>query len=111
MKNRISKKKWIVIALSVVIVAAVGIAVFMGMKGGPSAPSQETLQQKVTLTLSTGSIQLDVHETLEIKAEVTGSPVPQIMILPLSVTSTFFFILNVRKIRPTSFDRRLSVFR
>ena len=29
-------------------------------------------------------------------------PVPQIMILPLSVTSTFFFILNVRKIRPTS---------
>jgi hypothetical protein len=24
------------------------------------------------------------------------------MILPLSVTSTFFFILNVRKIRPTS---------
>jgi murein DD-endopeptidase MepM/ murein hydrolase activator NlpD len=27
------------------------------------------------------------------------------MILPLSVTSTFFFILNVRKIRPTSVDR------
>jgi hypothetical protein len=26
------------------------------------------------------------------------------MILPLSVTSTFFFILNVRKIRPTSVD-------
>ena len=31
-------------------------------------------------------------------------PVPQIMILPLYVTSTFFFILNVRKIRPTSLD-------
>ncbi|MDY5253111.1 MAG: hypothetical protein SPH12_00405 [Veillonella caviae] len=27
------------------------------------------------------------------------------MILPLSVTSTFFFILNVRKIRPTSLER------
>jgi len=26
--------------------------------------------------------------------------------LPLSVTSTFFFILNVRKIRPTSFYQR-----
>jgi len=25
--------------------------------------------------------------------------------LPLSVTSTFFFILNVRKIRPTSAER------
>jgi hypothetical protein len=28
------------------------------------------------------------------------------MILPLSVTSTFFFILNVRKIRPTSEGRQ-----
>ncbi|MCI9083265.1 MAG: TnpV protein [Lachnospiraceae bacterium] len=28
------------------------------------------------------------------------------MILPLSVTSTFFFILNVRKIRPTHVGRR-----
>jgi len=28
------------------------------------------------------------------------------MILPLSVTSTFFFILNVRKIRPTSEERQ-----
>jgi len=28
------------------------------------------------------------------------------MILPLSVTSTFFFILNVRKIRPTSIEQR-----
>ncbi|RGF01647.1 HipA domain-containing protein [Ruminococcus sp. AM22-14LB] len=27
------------------------------------------------------------------------------MILPLSVTSTFFFILNVRKIRPTSYEQ------
>ncbi|WP_418911693.1 hypothetical protein, partial [Adlercreutzia sp.] len=29
-------------------------------------------------------------------------PFPQKLSLPLSVTSTFFFILNVRKIRPTS---------
>src|SRR5699024_5185908 len=37
-------------------------------------------------------------------------PVPQIMILPLSVTSTFFFILNVRKIPPTSVERYGKVF-
>jgi hypothetical protein len=30
------------------------------------------------------------------------------MILPLSVTSTFFFILNVRKIRPTSVPQYVS---
>ena len=32
-------------------------------------------------------------------------PVPQKSSLPLSVTSTYFFILNVRKIRPTSVEQ------
>ena len=32
-------------------------------------------------------------------------PVPQKSSLPLSVTSTFFFYLNVRKIRPTPADQ------
>ena len=46
---------------------------------------------------------LDVKEIRNEKMEnLTGITVPHIMILPLSVTSTFFFILNVRKIRPTS---------
>ena len=71
MKNWISKRKWLVIVIAVVIAAAIGLAVFMGIKGSLSKPVQE--KGDVTVSLSASSIQLDIHETLELKATVTGS--------------------------------------
>ena len=73
MKEWISKRKWLVIgiAIAVVIALVIGAAVLFGKKESPAAPVQGN--EKVTISLNTSSIQLDIYETLELKAEVTGS--------------------------------------
>ena len=63
MKNWVSKRQWIAAVLCVMLSASV--AVFMAACNRQDGD--------VTLSLSASSIQLDIYETLELKAQVQGS--------------------------------------
>jgi len=66
MKNWVSKRKWIVAILCIMLVASTTVCM-------SACHKQQNGDVTVTISLSAGSIQLDIYETLELKAQVQGS--------------------------------------
>ena len=74
MSEWIKKWKWLVIAVCVIVVAAVAISlVVLNRQEDQPEPGPGPEVPSITISLDKTSLQLDLYETAELKATVTGS--------------------------------------